>query len=184
MPEDVHEDHWGDLMRAALAGDEAAYRTLLADLARALRGVVRGALIRFGRGGTDSEDIVQEVLLSVHLKRASWNSALPFAPWLRAIARHKVIDALRRDGYRSHISIDDLVEEPAAPESDASDAHDADRLIAKLGERQQQIVRLVSLEGLSMIEAATRLRMTDVAVRVALHRALKQLAALYRSGER
>ncbi len=174
------DDRWGDLMRAGLAGDEAAYRALLGELARALRGTVRGALARTGRGGSDVEDIVQETLLAVHLKRGTWNTALPFAPWVLAVARYKVIDAIRRQGFRSHVSLDDLVVEIAAPSDDTSDTRDAERLILQLGERSQRIVRMISLEGRSVAEVAGVLGMNEVAVRVSLHRALKQLAVLYR----
>ncbi|MDE2361446.1 MAG: sigma-70 family RNA polymerase sigma factor [Hyphomicrobiales bacterium] len=175
------KDRWGDMMRAALAGNAPAYERLLGDLAGALRGTVRALMARAGRGDADVEDIVQEALLAIHLKRGTWDSRKPFAPWLNAIVRYKLIDALRRQNVRLHDRIDDLAETIAAPAEQEAAAGDVERLLARLDARQQRIVRAASIEGRSMTEIATELGMSGGAVRVALHRALKKLALLYQS---
>ena len=73
----------------------------------------------------------------------------------------------------------DTLEAEATP--DRLEQRDVERLLAQLKEQQRDIVRSISVEGGSVRETATRLSMTEGAVRVALHRALKALAALYRS---
>ena len=176
----VKKDVWGELMRSALAGDAGAYKALLAELAQAIRAQVRASLARSGRGNADVEDIVQEVLLAVHLKRSTWDANLAFAPWVNTIARYKIIDAFRREGGRSYVQVDDLQVELAAPASNESDIGDAERLIGQLNDRSQQIVRAISLNGESFAQVADRLKMKEGAVRVALHRALAELATLYR----
>ncbi len=178
------KDRWGVMMRAALAGDGAVYRVLLRELAGAMRSTVRAALSRHGHGNADVEDIVQEILIAVHLKRHNWNRALPFAPWVNAIARYKVIDCLRRRGLRVQSSVDDLANMLPAPANDAGDFGDIERLVRQLGERPQRIVRAVAMQQRSIADVAADLGMTEGAVRVALHRALKELARLYRKGER
>jgi RNA polymerase sigma-70 factor (ECF subfamily) len=174
------DDQWGDRMRAALAGDEAQYRALLVELVVALRRIVRAALARAGRSSADSEDIVQEVLLTIHLKRGTWDTERPFAPWLHVVTRHKVIDALRRQGHRVEVPIDDVVDWLAAPAVPETDGVGIDRLIGRLGAREQTIVRMASLDGRPSQEIAGRLGMTEGAVRVALHRALRRLSAMYK----
>ena len=62
--------------------------------------MARGAFSRAGVGDADVEDAVQETLLAIHLKRHTWDPEQPLAPWVYAIARHKVVDALRRRGRR------------------------------------------------------------------------------------
>ena len=64
---------WADLMRAANAGDAAAYERVLSEIAVALRPIVRGGLFRAGRSAADAEDVVQETLLAIHLKRHTWD---------------------------------------------------------------------------------------------------------------
>jgi RNA polymerase sigma factor (sigma-70 family) len=170
-------------MRQALDGDQAAYQRVLSAVAKRLRVQVRGRLARWGAADVEAEDVVQETLLAIHLKRHTWNRVERFEPWLAAVARNKLVDALRRRGRRVELPIEDFAESLAdAGGGDHADALDVSRLLAQLPERQQQIVQLVSVEGQDMRTVAQRLQMTEVNVRVSLHRSLKALAALYRKG--
>jgi RNA polymerase sigma-70 factor, ECF subfamily len=120
-------------------------------------------------------------LLAIHLKRQTWDGGMKRGPWVNAIARHKIIDALRRRGARQFASIDDF--EAIIPAPEGEDPHalsDADRLIGQLPARQQDIVRSISLQGQSIAATASRLSMSEGAVRVALHRALKSLGEAWR----
>src|SRR5262245_40577772 len=111
------------LMRAARGDDDEAYRQLLGSVAVRLRRMARRGLLRAGRGVEDSEDIVQEPLLAMHLKRDTWDSSQPLEPWLRAIVHHKLVDHLRRRGFRENVDIGDYVEtlaSPQAPQPEAS----------------------------------------------------------------
>jgi RNA polymerase sigma-70 factor (ECF subfamily) len=171
------------LMRAAIAGDEIAYRQLLESLARSLRVATRRGFAQSGAALNDVEDVVQETLLAIHLKRHTWNSDQPLGPWVRAIARHKLIDALRRRGRRIEVPIDAVLDFLAADEpSDDLDWKDAERLVNDLSGRQQTIVRAISVEGKSIRDVAEELGMNEGAVRVALHRGLKTLAGKYQRG--
>lgn len=174
-------DDLAALMRAARQGDDEAYRRLLGRVSLWLRAVVRRGLAAAGRGPAETEDIVQETLLAMHLKRDTWDETRPIEPWLRAIARHKLTDHLRRRGFRDHVDIDDLSDTlELSVETGTMDGVDARRLLDSLPERQRAIVSEISLEGRSAADVAARLGMSEGAVRVALHRALKSLAALYR----
>jgi RNA polymerase sigma-70 factor (ECF subfamily) len=174
-------DDLSALMRSARRGDDQAYRRLLVLVSVRLRTVVRRGLAAAGRGPADSEDIVQEALLAIHLKRETWDEQRPIEPWLRAIAQYKLADHLRRRGYRDHVNIDDWADSPqVAVEEAAPAAVDSRRLLASLPERQRRIVEQISLEGRSAADVGSRLGMSEGAVRVALHRALKALAVFYR----
>lgn len=167
------------LMRRARRGDDEAYRRLLGHVSLWLRAVVRRGLVAAGRGPADSEDVVQEALLAMHLKRHTWDETQPIEPWLRAIARYKLVDHLRRRGFHDHLDIDDYAEQVGVTvDTDAS--VDSQTLLAGLPERQRRVVEEISLEGRRAAEVATRLGMSESAVRVTLHRALKALAAAYR----
>jgi RNA polymerase sigma-70 factor, ECF subfamily len=175
------DDPWSRMMKAAVAGDEDAYRRLLKDIGGSVRGMARSAFARARGGDADIEDVVQETLLAIHLKRHTWDPSQPLAPWVYAIARHKVVDALRRRGRRRIEPLEDFEEFLAAPE--AEDPHalsDARKLLQTLAPRQRDIVTSISLDGQSIAETAKRLEMSEVAVRVALHRALKSLGAAWR----
>jgi RNA polymerase sigma-70 factor (ECF subfamily) len=176
------DEKWAGMMRAAIAGDEAVYRRLLEEIGRSVRAMARGAFARARSGDADVEDVVQETLLAIHLKRNSWDRSLRLGPWVGAIARHKVIDAMRRRGARRFQPIEDFETILAAPEAEDPHARsDAERLIGQLAPRQRDIVRSISLDGQSIASTAARLAMSEGAVRVALHRSLKLLAAAWRS---
>ncbi len=101
-------DDWVELLRAANGGDDRAYADFLKQVTPVLRGIVRAK--GSSLGVTACEDIVQEVLLAIHLKRHTWNAEAPVRPWLYAIARHKVIDAFRGRGKRIDLPIEDFAE--------------------------------------------------------------------------
>lgn len=174
---------WAEWMRAARAGDAAAYRRVLQAVAPYLRALARRGCQRAGLPPDEAEDMVQDVLLAIHLKRDSWDAARPLGPWLAAISRNRLIDALRRRGGRPAPLPLELVAETLAsgPGLEAEQAQDLDRLLERLPQRQRAVVEAVSIQGHSAGEAARQLRMSEVAVRVTLHRALKFLAALHRS---
>ncbi|WP_246022281.1 sigma-70 family RNA polymerase sigma factor [Pararhodobacter zhoushanensis] len=168
---------WEHLMRAANRGDQRAYGRLLIAITPVVRGIVRA---RGGTLGTQSgEDIVQEVLLTIHLKRQTWHEDAPLRPWLYAVTRHKVIDAFRARGKRIEIPVDEIAEVLPAPAGpDPFEAQDMERVIDQLDPRAAQIVRAIGIDGDSAAETGARLGMTEGAVRVALHRALKSVARL------
>jgi len=152
---DEREKEWAVLMRAGNAGDSAAYRRLLAQLTAALRAFAGRGLARAGASGADAEDIVQETLLALHLKRQTWDGGAKLAPWVNAIARHKIIDAMRRRGARRLEPIEDFEAVLAAPE--AEDPHtrsDVERLLEQLNPRARDIVKSISLDGKSITETA------------------------------
>lgn len=174
---------WADHMRAANRGDRAAYVRLLASLAPVLRAQARRRLAGTGLD-QDVEDIVQETLLAVHLKRHTWDETRPFAPWLNAIARHKLIDAARRRGQRVNVPIEDFTEVLAAPTPDPErQVGEAQKHLEMLPPRQKDVVKALTLGNESVRDTAQRLHMTEGAVRVALHRGLAALAAAIRRKE-
>ena len=174
----VTEQALADLLRAANAGDGRAYARFLQAVTPALRTVVRGR----GRGLDQAaqEDIVQDVLLAIHMKRHTWVVDAPVKPWLYAVARYKVADAFRRLGAGGlHLPIEDFAEAlEGAPPPDPLAARDTAHLLAQIDPRGAEIVRAVHLEGQEAAQIGARLDMTEGAVRVALHRAMKRLAAL------
>src|SRR5271165_4078771 len=175
------DDPWSAMMKAAIAGDEDVYRRLLEDIGRKVRAMARAAFARARLGDADVEDVVQETLLAVHLKRHTWDPSQKLGPWANAIARHKIIDAMRRRGARRAEPIENFQDFLAAPvEEDPHTLSDAKRLMQALSLRQRDIVQSISLDGQSIAATAARLSMTEVAVRVALHRALKSLGAAWR----
>lgn len=161
-------------MLAALDGDAGAYRALLAALAPHLRAYFARRV-----GSADAEDLVQETLIAIHTRRASYDRTLPFTAWLHAIARYKMIDHFRRARLRRTLPMEDagavLAEESAEP---SIARRDVEVLLSRLPERKRALLRRVKIEGLSTAEAARSTGLSESAVKVGVHRALKALSAM------
>ena len=164
----------------ALDGDQAAYHAFLKDLSAYLRAFLRRRLA----GAPDEvEDLVQETLLAVHNQRHTYVHSEPLTAWLHAIAKYKLIDLLRRRGRRDllHDTLDDVPELLAAADGEAAEARrDVAKLLESRPERQRMPIVYVKLQGLAVSEAAGILGMSESAVKVAVHRGLKALAARIR----
>lgn len=179
---EAREDRWAAAMRAGLDGDRAAYERLLGEVAAMLRGVARARLVRYGLGPDEAEDVVQEVLMALHQKRATWDPARRFLPWLHAIAEYKLIDAARHLGRARRRTVSEPVEEmadrlpaPAGPELACATA-DPVRAVAHLPSRERGVVAALGIEGLSVRGTASRFSISEAAVRVAFHRGLARLS--------
>jgi RNA polymerase sigma factor (sigma-70 family) len=173
----TREAEWSALLIAAMEGDGRAYARFLGLITPVLRGIVRAR----GRvlGPEAQEDVVQEVLIAIHTKRHTWDRSAPLLPWLYAVTRHKVVDAFRRRGGAVHLPIEDFAEAlEAQVEGDGMAARDSAALIGRLDARSADIVRAVSLDGQSTAEVGARLSMSEGAVRVALHRAIRRMAEM------
>lgn len=161
---------------AALAqrGDRQAYSAMLT--------ACRSWLLRYYRRKVPPgqiDDLVQDTLLSVHRKLASYDPARPLIPWLAAIARYRFVDHLRI-AYRT--AADALLEDDTAVADDNEQAIVArlslDRLFEALPQAQCQAIELVKIEGLSISEASASTGQSESLVKVNIHRGLKRLAAL------
>lgn len=172
------ERAWRELFVKAQNGDAQAYRVLLEDLMKTLQVYYQNSLRKFGRGSDQAltKDLVQETLLAIHQKRATYRSDEAFGPWLFAIARYKMIDFFRRHSRESLVEDWDLLEASLVAENalmEVDQKEDLDRLFEALSEKQKELLKLLKLEGLSIKEAAQKLGMSESAVKVAAHRALK-----------
>jgi RNA polymerase sigma factor (sigma-70 family) len=124
------------------------------------------------------DDLVQETLLSVHRKLASYDPDRPIIPWLAAIARYRFVDHLRT-AYRTAVEGELDGDLPASENDQALIARlSLDRLFEALPDAQQRAIELVKIEGLSISEASVTTGQSESLVKVNIHRGLRRLAAL------
>ncbi len=167
------------LMLASLDGDAASHRALLERLSRRLRAYYKGKLSGIGRGASEAEDLVQETLLAIHIKRHTYNPTEPLTPWVHAIARYKLIDFLRRTrASRADVPIDEADNVMADDDSAGAESkYDLKRLMQQLPKNMRCSIEAVKLDGQSIAEAADRCGLSESGVKVNIHRGLKALAA-------
>lgn len=167
------------LMLASLDGNAVAHRALLGRLSGHLRAYYRSKLARAGRSVGDAEDLVQEAVLAIHLKRHTYDPTEPLTPWVHAIARFKVIDFLRRTRRSTTDLPIDAAEDVTAGDdrSGAESSLDLARLMKMLPEKMRCSIVAVKLDGRSVAEAAARCGVSESSVKINIHRGLKRLAA-------
>ena len=166
------------LMRLAQSGDRQAYTVLLTEVQLWLERYFRRRV-----ASAQLDDLVQEVLLALHAKRATWDPSRAFLPWLAAIARYRWVDHLRK-AYRTQESALDGHDAPEDSEEDAVLARmSLERLFVHIPGKQAEAIELVKIEGLSIREAAIRSGQSEAAVKVNIHRGLKKLSALVEKAE-
>ena len=187
--EDVTDSSaWGLMMAAAQDGDRQAYARLLGEITPVLRRVVRRRWA--GSGSADAEDVVQDVLISLHAVRHTYDPARPFMPWLLAIMQYRIQDASRKVVRRSaherpewsfEHGLPDVVAEPR--EDVPGDPEALRKALADLPAGQRRAVELLKLEECSLKEAAAVTGMSVAALKVAVHRGIKALRGKLTGGE-
>ncbi len=169
-----------DLMLRGLDGDAGAHRQMLAALSTRLRAYFAR---RMPGNSVDVEDLVQETILAVHMRRATYDRARPFTAWAYAIARYKLIDHWRRRKIHATAPLDDFEDFLSAPASTSDDGLDLTRAMLSLTPGQRALVEAVKLKGFSLAEAGAANGISEGAAKVALHRALRRLAGRLRRAD-
>jgi RNA polymerase sigma factor (sigma-70 family) len=163
-------------MGRAQNGDSEAYRVVLEE--------ARGWLRRYFAGRIpppNVDDLVQDTLISLHRKRATYDPQRPFLPWLAAIARYRWVDHLRREYRAAKDEPDGAIANEALFKAEVLAKISLDRMLARLSPGQAEAIRLVKIQGLSVAEAAEAAGQSESLIKVNVHRGLKRLATCIES---
>lgn len=167
------------LMQRAQHGSEGAYSRLLQELPPVIGRMIRRQMA--GASPSDQEDVLQEVLMSIHTARASYDPARPFIPWLKAIVINRTIDFMRRQkrntaGQVLTDDMADIVDDSAGDAVVRYDAVDAlQKAIRKLPAGQRSAIELLKLREMTLREAAAMTGMSITALKASVHRGVRTL---------
>ena len=167
------------LMQAAQNGDGQAYVQLLKTVTPRLQKMVR-AQRRF-LDAADIDDIVQEILVSLHAVRATYDPRRPFMPWLMAIARNRLADSGRRQTRRNanEVLVDEFPVTSSEEKTNITEAYGdpeaLHRAIKTLPPGQREAVEMLKLREMSLKEAAAASGTSAGALKVSVHRAMTTL---------
>jgi len=158
------------------AMDRAAFEGLWERHESAMRRICAHLVER----GGDVPDLVQEIYVRALEQLDRYDRALPFRPWLLTLARHVIVDHLRRRGKWWDIERD-IAQSPSA--ENAPDpilaAESAARLrdaVRRLPEPYRLVILYTAWEGFTPAETAAMLGLPAGRVRIHLYRALQRLA--------
>lgn len=170
------DDSLGRLMQAAQQGNVAAYRQLLHAVTPRIRRIVAHRRAFFEH--EDVEDLVQDILLSLHSVRRTYDPQRPFMPWLLAIIRNRLVDAARKSQRTREVLVggaDVTFPDPATNPKRGDDLEALGEAVRMLPTGQRQAIELLKIEGFSLREAAAISGTTIAALKVATHRAMAAL---------
>lgn len=156
-----------------LAGDQGAYAGFLSQLTPILRRII-GRKIPV----SDVEDVLQEVLISIHKARHTYDGGRPLMPWVMAITGFRVADHLRKtysDMRHRQVDIADYENTLKAVTETPGETESIERMLEAVGERERKILSLMHGEGYTAKQVGAQLGMKESAVKVAAHRAIKKL---------
>ena len=172
---------WSNLMARAQDGDGAAYRCLLTGIAPYLRGLARQHL----NDPSVIEDALQDVLLTIHRLRHTYNPRRPFGPWLATIAKRRFIDRYRHEARKKarEIPLEPFHETFAADQAwsheATADRHKLRKAVGGLPPAQRDAMWLVKLNEMSLKDASLASGRSVSALKVATHRALQSLTKTF-----
>jgi RNA polymerase sigma-70 factor (ECF subfamily) len=163
------------LMKLSLSGDKRAYAVLLQETARLLRPFLARRL----NSGSEVDDLLQEILISIHKARHTYDGERPYKPWAYAIAKFRLQDHLRAH-YADHLhhavelsEVENDLQEPVTKSDISYESISGE--IEKLPPKQAAILQMMHQEGYTAKEVAEKIGMKESAVKVAAHRAYKIL---------
>ena len=159
-------------MREVQEGREDSYRDLLNQIGPILYAFVRRRV--FNPSLVD--DVYQEVLLTLHRARHSYQTDRPFAPWLFTVARHSLWDSLGRNRKFAEKEVPvEFLPEPEPLEEKQGLSEELQRALEALPDNYRKPVELLKLQGLSLEETAKVLGLTLGTVKVRAHRGYARL---------
>lgn len=162
-----------DLLSKSLSGDQKSYQQFLLHVSK-----IAGAFVAKKIIVADVQDVVQEILISVHKARHTYDFQRPLTPWLMSIINFRINDYLRKHYAQMRhktSNIDDFIETLVDIEEKPLGEDLFDEMLALLDDKKQKILRMIYVEDFSMREVGEAMKMTESAVKVAAHRAIKKL---------
>lgn len=174
--------NWEKLAQEAQKGNKNAYNRLLHEVIPYIRGI----LVPRITSKDWVEDIIQEVLISVHKSLHTYSADRPFKPWLFALIQYRKSDFLRKvykkkalrqryiNQHRAQTGTDNVTNQTTAGEY-----KDIERILLTIPEDQRTIFEMLKIRGYTAKEVADQMGMSESAVKVSAHRTLKRLRRLH-----
>ena len=164
-------------MVEAQEGNQVSYKVLLKEISDFLKPILRFKL----SNPVDVDDLLQDVLMSVHRSRHTFDPRYPFKPWLKVITQSRLIEFWRKRGKKQSIEVaaeeSDIDNLEADSEVSRMEVEQLNEVLEQLSQTQRSIFIKLKIEGLSIKEVASKMKMTESAIKVSAHRAYKFILA-------
>jgi RNA polymerase sigma-70 factor, ECF subfamily len=169
------EDTLRSLVIQSQGGDAEAYEKFLREAEQYLRRWMQKQLSGFGT----VDDVIQEILISLHLGLKSYLPERRFLPWFNAIAKRRMIDHIRKVARQRSREVygPEILDSLAAPQPLLKNQESGVMVALKnLPSKYKEPVLMMKIEGRSAQETAEALGLSLSAVKTRCSRAFKMMA--------
>ncbi len=166
------------LVLLTLSGEQKAYEALViryqASVIAAANTVAKNQFM--------AEDSAQDAFVTAWMKLNTLADPSKFAPWVRKIAKNCALNTVRR--YRGIVPLDQLEnyeisnfqsDSPEEAYIDKESSHEIRQGIEKLPEKVKKIIQLYYFEGLSILEIAKKMSISEGTVKWQLNDGRKRM---------
>ena len=136
----------------------------------------------FKGSSKEAEDLSQQILLKIHLSRESFDENQSFKAWVYSIAQNTLIDRWKKRKevlIRQNEDEDSLFDRLESGEPDLAELFQMrdsiEKIMNQLNPLEQKMVYLYGWEQLSIAELADVTGLSEAAVKVRIHRILKEV---------
>ncbi|MDX1960941.1 MAG: RNA polymerase sigma factor [Leptospiraceae bacterium] len=154
-------------------GDSGSYSELLKLSSSTIRPFLNNKIFQ----KSDVDDVLQEILISVHKSFSTYEADKNFKSWLFSIVNYRLIDYFRKQKKRSQdVTFSEWEEKPILVEDTLEDEKgELMRLMKLLPEKQFTVLKYLKLEDMSVRKVSILMGISESNVKVIAHRAIKAL---------
>jgi RNA polymerase sigma-70 factor (ECF subfamily) len=175
----------GALVRRAQSGDQAAFQEIVERYQSKVFSIIHGIV----RQRNDVEDIAQQVFTKIYFSMRNFDFRSSLITWVYKITVNECFDYLRKKKVRKLVYESDMSEDEVRrvenSETGTGRAARADtnlarrdyvvKLLERVSGEERNLLMLKEVEGYSVEEMATRLKMNENTIKVKLFRARQKL---------
>ncbi len=175
----------GALVRRAQAGDESAFQEIVERYQSKVFSIIHGIV----RQRNDVEDIAQQVFTKIYFSMRNFDFRSSLITWVYKITVNECFDYLRKKKVRKLVYESDMSEDEVrrvensetgsgrAPRADTNLARRdyVVKLLERVSGEERDLLMLKEVEGYSVEEMASRLKMNENTIKVKLFRARQKL---------
>lgn len=175
----MSSDEFSELAKQALDGDLQSYQILLKKTYEELLPFVSRKIYE----EKDRDDVLQEILISIHKSLSNFETSRSYLPWVYTIANFRIVDYIRSKKKESQrVTFEESLENVAMEtvEEDEEElskeiSKKLDELLQILSPIQKKVIELVKIHKLSVKNAASVLGLSESNVKIITHRALAKI---------
>lgn len=160
-----------------LKGDNTQYQYFLREVANMIRKIISKKI-----PNQDVEDITQEILISMHKARHTYDGERPLMPWIYSIIKFRMNDHFRKLYKISEYDFLEIEDQNVAGHDEVENHElkdDVSKVLKFANKKERYILKEMHMKGHTAKEVGQKIGMKESAVKVAAFRAMEKIRIKY-----